>query len=220
MKQRILLILICVLLTVSLVSTYVQLRRLQREKWMKLLWVEDKAALIEAIVALSNVDLSGHYAIPTQSRAVAIGAAQGHDIALILHESADHVPGEERFHLTLIDQSGRILDTFSLSISNRLTQGDPYADALCCDVAETQEDDGAKLIIRYDRTADRRLWNALQNSGGYKSFDFSYSIVYSGQEYELMCREGNLDGSHPARSEKPGLCRVAIKNHKFMFLYP
>ena len=106
------------------------------------------------------------------------------------------IPGEDKQHLLLFSESGRLLDELSCSISSRLTmtQWDKFLTE-----APKGEWDGAQLALRY-----------IPPRGEGVPGNWCYHVTYGGKSY----RYGLSESVHQ------GLCRVAVRDGKFAVVFP
>ncbi len=139
---------------------------------------------------------------PDEGRAVKV-RADGRVYAVLILRGWDHfIPGDDTEYLVLLDRDGRPLDRLSCSVNDRLTRWSGTGGTLLTEVPIVPEWDGARLVIRY-----------VPEPGGSVSGNWEHGIEHAGD-----VSHWGWDG--PTDWGRRGLCRVAIRDGKFVVLFP
>ena len=136
-------------------------------------------------------------ALLVKGRAVTVTSEERTFVVAILGAGSFSIPGVEAQKLILIDDTGKILDELSCGINTRygsLLTGYPKRD----------EDDGAKIVIRFTPRTDKSTWHNW------------HTVTHGENTYTFRSREKG----DPIDWLGRGLVRVAIKNRKFRILFP
>jgi hypothetical protein len=136
----------------------------------------------------------------------------GHDNYVVVNlRGWDHsIPGDDTQHLVLLDHEGRCLDRLSCSINARLTRLYVHHKGIFpTEVPKTPEKDGARLVIRY-----------IPEDGGNLYGNWSHEIAHGGRASSYAWPKDKLEGIGPGEWDRKGLCRVAIRDGKFVRLFP
>jgi hypothetical protein len=139
--------------------------------------------------------------------AVEIRGAQQRYVVAVLRGDSHVIPGSDTQHLVLLSLDGRVLDSVSCEISNRLTRGFGHG-TFRTDAPSKPEGDGARLLIRY-----------IPEPGVPFAQNFSHGINHAGRG-EVFHWLPETAVVPPAELERRGLCRVAIRNGRFAILFP
>jgi hypothetical protein len=141
----------------------------------------------------------------------ATGVQDGRDryVVAILRGFGFNIPGKDSQHLLLLDRDGRLLDRLSCSINNRLTRMFVDHGDFRTYVPEAPQQDGACLVIRY-----------IPEDGGSVSGNWSHKITHRGTTNTYAWNDDGPNAIRSADWARQGLCRVGIRNGKFVVLFP
>jgi hypothetical protein len=130
---------------------------------------------------------------------------------VVILRAWDHcIPGDDTQYLLLLDRKGRCLDRLSCSINARLTRMFVHHKGIFrTEVPKTPEKDGARLVIRY-----------IPEDGGNLYGNWSHEIAHGGRASSYAWPKDKLEGIGPGEWDRKGLCRVAIRDGKFVRLFP
>jgi len=137
--------------------------------------------------------------------AVQIGDGATAAIVVVLHGWDHASAGYDTQYLFLLDGDGKVLDRLYCSVNARLTQ--MFVDhqgTFHTALARKPEDDGAQLIVRY-----------LPARGEHLSGDWGHTVIYKGFVHSYPWGD-----DRSAEYEQKGLCRVAIRDGKFVRTFP
>lgn len=142
----------------------------------------------------------------TQGRAEMIAGLEPL-VVVILYMADARYPGEDVQKLLLLDRRGRIRDTLSCSINNRLVfwGGGLFR----TDLPLNTQRDGAQLIVRY-----------IPKDGGAISGNFAHEIHHDGQIYSFHWDEDRPQSKTADPWGDNGLCRIVVEDGKFKVLFP
>jgi hypothetical protein len=115
------------------------------------------------------------------------------------------IPGCDEQRLLLLDGQGRLLDRLSCSVSNRLTMA---GGAFRTEAPASRQADGARLVIRYVPPEGSRVEG------------WSHDITWQGKTYCFSWDQERPEAIRSADWEEKGLCRVAVRDSKFVILFP
>jgi hypothetical protein len=132
----------------------------------------------------------------------------GHVVA-ILRGIDPFIPGRDTQVLLLLDHEGRLLDRLACGINNRLTRMYVPAGTFRTDVPAAPEADGAQLVVRY-----------VPEPGGSVSGNWSHEITQGGRTNRFPWDQGRPGALPSAEWGGKGLCRVAVRDGKFVVLFP
>jgi hypothetical protein len=125
-------------------------------------------------------------------------------IVVILRGWTHTIPGDDTQYLFLLSPDGKILDRLSCAVNSRLTrESGTFTGSLRTELVHKHGSDGADLIVRY----------APPNREGI-SGNWCHTVVCRGFVHSYPWNE------EPNDFEKKGLCRVALREGKFVMLFP
>ena len=127
----------------------------------------------------------------------------------IRRDISGFIPGDDQQTLTLRSSEGRSLGTVSCGISNRLTTFLGGTGTFTTELPAKPEVDGALLVIRYRPRRESRIEG-----------NWSHTIEHGGKRHEFVWRQDEPGAVRSAEWEKKGLCRVGIRDGKFVVLFP
>jgi hypothetical protein len=129
---------------------------------------------------------------------------------LVVLEGWDHfIPGSDTRYLLLLDRDGRLLDRLSCKINCRLTRVHLKEDSgvFRTDVHPPAGPDGARVVIRY-----------TPEKGGVMGH--GHVIGRGGSWHSFAWTPEGAGGVGPEEWLKKGLCRVAVRDGRFVILFP
>jgi hypothetical protein len=140
--------------------------------------------------------------------AVPISAGSQNYVVVVLRGWGRMIPGDDSQYLYLFASDGTFLDRFSCSIDADLTRNSTAKIGnFHTSIPRKPESDGAGLIVRYHPPDGQSI-----------SGQWTHRIVYHGIMKTVHWQVDEPDGMPLAVFEQEGLCRLAIKNGKFVLL--
>jgi hypothetical protein len=136
--------------------------------------------------------------------AVSVNDGLKNYIAVVLRGWDHIIPGDDTQYLFLLGADGKILDRMSCAVNSRLTREVVAKGSFRTALVRKRESDGTDLIVRYSPP------NGESISG-----NWAHTIVCRGYVRSYPWNE-----EPPNDFEKKGLCRVAIREGKFVVLFP
>jgi hypothetical protein len=169
---------------------------------------EQQSPFFRALAAL--VPKSEQFADADEGYAAALRTGRDRLVVVVVRGSALCIPGDDTQSLLLFHPDGRLLDSLSCSINNRLTR--MFVDHLWTfgtHVLEPADRDGACLVIRCSPPAGEVF-------GG----NWSHDLTHGGRTWTYPWdpeRPGAIPSSEWVTK---GLCRVAVRGNKFKCVFP
>lgn len=140
--------------------------------------------------------------------AVTISQGEHNYVVVVLRGWGHMIPGDDSQYLYLFASDGTFLDQISCAIDADLTRNSmAKIGNFHTDIARKTQSDGARLIVRYHPPDGRSI-----------SGPWTHRIVYHGIMKSVHCQVDEPDGMPLAEFEQQGLCRIAIKDGKFVLL--
>jgi hypothetical protein len=133
--------------------------------------------------------------------------ARGGQVVAVLREAFVCIPGSDTQYLLLLGHDGRQLDRLSCEVNSRLTH--MHSGVFRTEVPWPAEKDGAEFILRY-----------VPEQGDRIAGNWAHEIRHGGRMYKFSWDQAEPSAVPSTRWEKEGLCRVAVREGKFVVLFP
>lgn len=139
----------------------------------------------------------------------AVRIANGGDVPVvaILRGDSCFIPGDNTQYLLAFDGDGRIVDTLSCNISNRLSG------AFRTDVTTVPNVAGAQLVIRYIPEAGGSLSASWEH-------DWEHWVTHRGKSHRFRWDQKGPEGIRSTELDRNGLCGIAVRKGGFVIVFP
>jgi hypothetical protein len=128
-------------------------------------------------------------------------------VIAVLHVSDIQFPGTDTQNLILFDCRGRLLDSLTCAIGNRLIWFE--STKFVSEVPPSRTADGALVVVRF-----------IPSNGQEPSRNWHYRITHRNRNYKILCGDSDPERLRSADWSKKGLARVSVREDRFAVLFP